>query len=70
MSRRIFREQALRRHAGRAERSPAPEPGAVRFVVLWLMVALLVAVLALLVWPLLGSGGSPGAGVGVPGGGR
>ncbi|MEU6408118.1 hypothetical protein [Microbispora sp. NPDC046933] len=67
MSHRIFRGEALRRHAAqREQRSRTLEPGPGRFVVLWVVVVLLVAVLSLLTWPLLSGGGSgaeAGAGV-------
>lgn len=57
---RIFREEALRRPTGSDEPSRTAEPGTGTFVALWLVVAVLVTVLALLAWPLLGA----------PGGGR
>lgn len=53
MSRRIFREEALRRHSdGRGPRARTVELGARRFAVLWLVVAVLGTALALLARPL------------------
>ncbi|MGI5160959.1 hypothetical protein [Microbispora sp. CA-102843] len=56
MSGGIFREEALRRRAAPVEQPATPETGVRRFVILWMVVAVLVAVLSLFTWPLLDDG--------------
>ncbi|NRQ34626.1 hypothetical protein HII36_22710 [Nonomuraea sp. NN258] len=53
---RIFRAEALRRRAAQPEPPRSSVPGARGFAILWAVVAVLAAVLALLAWPLLGGG--------------